>query len=137
MATAGEGINIALGTLGCAWVGKVLIAWINAKFGQKAKVEGSVETQVKPNPLNVVAEPKPRYVTCEECKERHRKVDERFAAGNESFKAIRNEIAGMRKDVNAGIARINERINDRISPVAEACAANSAAIQIMLKESKP
>ena len=137
MATAGEGINIALGTLGCAWVGKVLIAWINAKFGQKAKVEGSVETQVKPNPLNVVAEPKPRYVTCEECKERHRKVDERFAAGNESFKAIRNEIAGMRKDVNAGISRINERINDRISPVAEACAANSAAIQIMLKESKP
>ncbi len=137
MATAGEGINIALGTLGCAWVGKVLIAWINAKFGQKAKVEGSVETQVKPNPLNVVAEPKPRYVTCEECKERHRKVDERFAAGNESFKAIRNEIAGMRKDVNEGIARINERINDRISPVAEACAANSAAIQIMLKESKP
>lgn len=133
MATAGEGINIALGTLGCAWVGKVLIAWINAKFGQKAKVEGSVETQVKPNPLNVVAEPKPRYVTCEECKERHRKVDERFAAGNESFKAIRNEIAGMRKDVNEGIARINERINDRISPVAEACAANSAAIQIMLK----
>ncbi len=137
MATAGEGINIALGTLGCAWVGKVLIAWINAKFGQKAKVEGAVETQVKPNPLNVVAEPKPRYVTCEECKERHRKVDERFAAGNESFKAIRNEIAGMRKDVNEGIARINERINDRISPVAEACAANSAAIQIMLKESKP
>ena len=137
MATAGEGINIALGTLGCAWVGKVLIAWINAKFGQKAKVEGSVETQVKPNPLNVVTEPKPRYVTCEECKERHRKVDERFAAGNESFKAIRNEIAGMRKDMNAGIARISERINDRISPLAEACAANSAAIQIMLKESKP
>ena len=148
MATAGEGINIALGTLGCAWVGKVLIAWINAKFGQKAKVEGSVETQVKPNPLNVVTEPKPEYVTCEECKERHRKVDERFAAGNESFKAIRNEIAGMRKDMNneiagmrkdmnAGIARISERINDRISPLAEACAANSAAIQIMLKESKP
>lgn len=66
MATAGEGINIALGTLGCAWVGKVLIAWINAKFGQKAKVEGAVETQVKPNPLNVETHARPEYVTKDE-----------------------------------------------------------------------
>lgn len=148
MATAGEGINIALGTLGCAWVGKVLIAWINAKFGRKAKVEGSVETQVKPNPLNVVTEPKPEYVTKKEFEAHVAEVQRRFEAGNTAFKELRkeitgmredmnNEIVGMRKDVNEGIARINERINDRISPLAEACAANSTAIQIMLKESKP
>lgn len=85
MATAVEGINIALGTLGCTWVGKVLIAWINAKFGQKAKVEGSVETQVKPNPLNVVTEPKPEYVTKKEFEEHvaaNAKEHENMVSGN-------------------------------------------------------
>ena len=89
------------------------------------------KTQVEPTPLPVAMADK--YVTCEQCALRHAEVEKRFQAGNTAFKDLRKEITGMREDLHAGLAKIN----DRISPVAEACAANSAAIQILLKETKP
>ena len=100
----------------------VVGAWIKARFSK---------TQVEPNPLPVAMAD--TYVTCEQCALRHAEVEKRFQAGNTAFKELRKEIAGMREDLHAGLGKIN----DRISPVAEACAANSAAIQILLKETKP
>ena len=91
------------------------------------------KTQLEPDPLNVRTEEKAVYVTKEEFKEHVAEVEKRFQAGNTAFKDLRKEIAGMREDLHAGLGKIN----DRISPVAEACAANSAAIQILLKETKP
>ena len=88
------------------------------------------ETVVKPDTLNVRTEPKEEYVTKEEFQRHVSEVQRRFEAGNTAFKELRKEITGMREDLHAGLGKIN----DRISPVAEACAANSAAIQILLKE---
>jgi uncharacterized protein HemX len=88
------------------------------------------KTQVEPQPLDVVTEKKAEYVTKEEFKRHVEEVQRRFEAGNAAFKELRKEISGMREDLHAGL----NKINDRISPVAEACAANSAAIQILLKE---
>ncbi len=90
------------------------------------------ETEVKPNPLNVhmEEEPEKKFVTKAEFERHVEAVEKRFAAGNEAFRGLRGEIAGMRREMQEGFTKIN----DRISPVAEACAANSAAIQILLKE---
>ena len=59
-------------------------------------------------------------------------MEKRFEAGNTAFRELRKEITGMREDLHAGLAKIN----DRISPVAESCAANGAAIRILLNEER-
>lgn len=132
----GDGVSIAVGSSAVTALVGVLGVWIKARWGQKARVE--------PVPLPVETEARPHYVTCEECKERHEKIERRFAQGNDTFKKLRDEMEGMRRDFNTEMAAtrkdVNDgfmRLNDRISPVAEACAANSAAIQILLKERKP
>lgn len=91
--------------------------------------------RVEPDPLNVhvAEEPEKKFVTKEEFKEHVAEVQRRFEAGNTAFKELRREITGMREDLHAGLGKIT----DRISPIAEACAANSAAIQILLKERMP
>lgn len=95
------------------------------------------KTELKPNPLNVhmEEEPEKKFVTRADFEKHVAEVQRRFEAGNTAFKELRKEITGMREDLHAGLARIN----DRISPVAESCAANGAAIQILLKakERKP
>ena len=93
------------------------------------------ETEVKPNPLNVhmEEEPEKKFVTREEFLRHVEKVEKRFEAGNTAFKELRKEITGMREDLHSGLGKIT----DRISPIAEACAANGAAIRILLKETKP
>ena len=88
------------------------------------------KTQVEPTPLPVAMADK--YVTCEQCALRHAEVEKRFQAGNTAFKELRKEITGMREDLHAGLGKIT----DRISPIAEACAANGAAIRILLNEEK-
>ena len=97
-------------------------------IGYKVWATRHQKTKVEPQPLAV--ELAQRYVTCEQCAAKHAEVDKRFQIGTNAFKELRNEMSGMRKDLHEGLAKIN----DRISPVAEACAANSAAIQILLKE---
>lgn len=90
--------------------------------------------RVEPDPLNVhvAEEPEKRFVTKEEFQRHVEKVEKRFEAGNTSFKELRKEITGMREDLHAGLAKIT----DRISPIAEACAANGAAIRILLNEER-
>ena len=83
-----------------------------------------------PLPVHVEKELAEKFVSCEECRLRHAQIEKRFEAGNTAFKELRKEITGMREDLHAGLGKIT----DRISPIAEACAANSAAIQILLKE---
>ncbi len=117
-----DGISMAIGGTAVGALFTFLGTLVKARWSK---------TKVEPTPLPV--EMAEKYVTCEQCALRHAEVEKRFQAGNTAFKDLRKEITGMREDLHAGLARIN----DRISPVAEACAANSAAIQIMLKESKP
>ena len=92
------------------------------------------ETEVKPNPLNVHVEKEmaDKFVTKEEFDKHVEKVEKRLEAGNTAFKELRKEITGMREDLHAGLGKIT----DRISPIAEACAANGAAIRILLNEEK-
>ena len=123
MAIPSEGIFIGSGAVGA--ICGVVAAWIKSKVGTKAKVE--------PVPLPVETHRAEEFVTKEEFQRHVEKVEKRFEAGNTAFKELRKEITGMREDLHAGLGKIN----DRISPVAEACAANSAAIQILLKERKP
>ncbi len=118
----GDGISLALGGGAVGAICGVVGTWIKAKVGTKAKVE--------PVPLPVETHRAEEYVTKEEFKEHVAEVQRRFEAGNMAFKELRKEITGMREDLHAGLGKIN----DRISPIAEACAANSAAIQILLKE---
>ena len=121
----GDGINLVVGSSAVTALVGVAIAWIKAKWGQKTKVE--------PTPLPVETHSREEYVTKEEFKQHVAEVQRRFEAGNTAFKELRKEITGMREDLHAGLAKIN----DRISPVAESCAANGAAIRILLKETKP
>lgn len=88
--------------------------------------------RVEPDPLNVhvAEEPEKKFVTRADFERHVEKVEKRFEAGDTAFKELRKEITGMREDLHAGLGKIT----DRISPIAEACAANSAAIQILLKE---
>lgn len=90
------------------------------------------KTRVEPTPLPVETRRAEEYVTQEEFQRHVAEVQRRFEAGNTAFKELRKEITGMREDLHAGLGKIN----DRISPVAEACAANSAAIRILLNEER-
>ena len=49
-----------------------------------------------------------------------------------AFDAIRTKMDADHRDVMNSI----QKLNDRVAPVAEACAANSQAIRILLKEPK-
>ena len=73
-----------------------------------------------------------KFVTCEQCELRHKEVDERLKAGTRAFDAIRTKMDADHRDVMNSI----QKLNDRVAPVAEACAANSQAIRILLKEPK-
>ena len=120
----GDGISLGLGGTAVGALCTLGTAWIKAKFGQKAKVE--------PVPLPVETHRAEEYVTREEFQRHVEKVEKRFEAGNTAFKELRKEITGMREDLHAGLGKIT----DRISPIAEACAANGAAIRILLNEEK-
>lgn len=109
--------------------GAVVLKLIDVGFKAWSARHQKSETTVTPNPLNVMAEKKPRYVSCEECAQRHAEVDKQFAALSAASRDTHAELAAIRHEIQAGFSKLN----DRISPVAEACAANSAAIQIMLK----
>lgn len=78
------------------------------------------KTEIATQPLDV--RKAPDYVTCEQCRERHAEVEKRLEAGDRAFQELRH-------DIHNGF----QRVTDRISPVAEACAANSAALQVLLK----
>lgn len=110
-------------------VSGVLVAKL-LDLGYKVWSTRHQKTRIEPQPLPVKTHRAEEFVMKEEFKEHVAEVQRRFEAGNTAFKELRKEITGMREDLHAGLARIN----DRISPVAESCAANSAAIQILLKE---
>ena len=95
----------------------------------------SMRAKVEPQPLEVKGAPK--FVTCEQCELKHREVDNRLAAGTRAFDAVRSKIDAVetkmdtnQRDVMASI----QKLNDRISPMAESCAENGAAIRILLGE---
>ena len=77
-------------------------------------------TEIAPQPLEVKGAT--QYVTCEQCALRHKEVEKRLEQGDAAFRELRHEI-------HSGF----QRVTDRISPVAEACASNSAALQVLLK----
>ena len=85
-------------------------------------------TTVEPQPLEVKGAPK--FVTCEQCELRHKGVDASLAAGTRAFEAIRARMDADHRDVMNSI----QKLNDRITPMAESCAENGAAIRIMLGE---
>lgn len=85
-------------------------------------------TEIAPQPLEVKGAT--RYVTCEQCELKHKGVDERLKAGTRAFEAIRDRMDADHRDVMASI----QKLNDRISPMAESCAENGAAIRILLGE---
>ena len=106
-----EGATIVLGGATAALLLKELFAWLRSR---------NQRTEIAPQPLEVKGAPK--YVTCEQCELRHKDVEKRLEAGDRAFQELRH-------DIHSGF----QRVTDRISPVAEACAANSAALQVLLK----
>ncbi len=106
-----DGLTLAIGGTAFGALCTLAGSWIKARYGH-AKVE--------PQPLEVKGAT--QYVTCEQCELRHRDVEKRLEAGDRAFQELRH-------DIHSGF----QRVTDRISPVAEACAANSAALQVLLK----
>ena len=110
---------------------KVLLAGLATLVGViigRRSVKAKVEPPIPP----VEVKPSPQFVTCEQCDLRHREVDNRLAAGTRAFDAIRTKMDADHRDVMNSI----QKLNDRVAPVAEACAANSQAIRILLREEK-
>lgn len=114
-----DGAQIILGSGAFGALCGVASSWIKARFSK---------TQIAPQPLEVKGAA--RYVTCEQCDLRHKDVDARLSAGTRAFDAIRTKMDVDHRDVMQSI----QKLNDRVAPVAEACAANSQAIRILLKE---
>lgn len=106
-----DGLTLAIGGTAFGALCTLAGSWIKARYGH-AKVE--------PQPLEVAQAPS--FRTCAECDRRHAEVEKRLAAGDLAFQELRH-------DIQNGF----QRVTDRISPVAEACAANSAALQVILK----
>lgn len=106
-----DGVQMMIGSGALGALCGVATAWIKARFSK---------TRVEPQPLEVKGATK--YVTCEQCELRHKDVEKRLEQGDAAFRELRHEI-------HDGF----QRVTDRISPVAEACAANSAALQVLLK----
>lgn len=116
-----DGIQLLVGGGSVGALCTLAGAWIKARFSK---------TQIAPQPLEVKGAPK--FVTCEQCELRHKEVDERLKAGTRAFDAIRTKMDADHRDVMQSI----QKLNDRVAPVAEACAANSQAIRILLREEK-
>lgn len=116
-----DGIQLLVGGGAIGALVPLASAWIKARFAK---------TQIAPQPLEVKGAQK--FVTCEQCELRHKEVDERLKAGTRAFDAIRTKMDADHRDVMNSI----QKLNDRVAPVAEACAANSQAIRILLKEPK-
>lgn len=121
-----DGAQIILGSGAFGALCGVVSSWIKARFAR---------TKVEPQPLEVKGAPK--FVTCEECELKHRAVDERLSAGTRAFDAVQRKIDAVetkmdtnQRDVMGSI----QKLNDRVAPVAEACAENGAAIRILLGE---
>lgn len=121
-----DGVQLLIGGGAIGALVPLASAWIKARFGR---------TTVEPQPLEVKGAPK--FVTCDQCDLRHREVDNRLAAGTRAFDAVRSKIDAVetkmdtnQRDVMASI----QKLNDRISPMAESCAENGAAIRILLGE---
>lgn len=121
-----DGAQILLGSGAVGALCAVATSWIKARFAR---------TRVEPQPLEVKGAPS--YVTCEQCELKHKDVDNRLAAGTRAFDAVRAKIDAVetkmdtnQRDVMGSI----QKLNDRVAPVAEACAENGAAIRILLGE---
>lgn len=114
-----DGIQLLVGGGSVGALCTLAGAWIKARFAK---------TQIAPQPLEVKGAT--RYVTCEQCELKHKGVDERLKAGTRAFEAIRDRMDADHRDVMASI----QKLNDRISPMAESCAENGAAIRILLGE---
>ena len=114
-----DGIQLLVGGGSVGALCTLAGAWIKARFAKP---------QIAPQPLEVKGAQK--FVTCEQCELRHKEVDERLKAGTRAFDAIRTKMDADHRDVMNSI----QKLNDRVAPVAEACAATGAAIKILLKE---
>ena len=114
-----DGVQLLIGGGAIGALVPIASAWIKARFSR---------TTVAPQPLEVKGAT--RYVTCEQCELKHKGVDERLKAGTRAFEAIRDRMDADHRDVMASI----QKLNDRISPMAESCAENGAAIRILLGE---
>ena len=92
-------------------------------------------TTVAPQPLEVKGAP--QFVTCEQCELRHREVDNRLAAGTRAFDAVRSKIDAVETKMDTNqrdVMQSLQKLSDRVSPMAETCAENGAAIRILLGE---
>ncbi len=92
-------------------------------------------TEIAPQPLEVKGATK--FVTCEQCELRHNEVDNRLAAGTRAFDAVRTMIDAVETKMDTNqrdVMQSFQKLNDRISPMAETCAENGAAIRILLGE---
>ena len=114
-----DGVQLLIGGGAIGALVPLASAWIKARFGR---------TTVAPQPLEVKGAPK--FVTCEQCELKHKGVDASLAAGTRAFEAIRSRMDTDHRDVMQSI----QKLNDRISPMAESCAENGAAIRILLGE---
>ena len=121
-----DGAQIILGSGAFGALCGVVSSWIKARFSK---------TTVAPQPLKVQAEQ--QFVTCEQCELKHKAVDERLAAGARAFDAVRSKIDTVesKMDMNQrDVMTSFQKLNDRVTPIGEACAENGAAIRILLGE---
>ena len=114
-----------------------LDAWRSRNGRTSARIEPPIPpVDVRPpQPLEVA--PAPRFVTCEACELKHKEVDNRLAAGTRAFDAVRSKIDAVETMLNTNqrdVMQSFQKLNDRISPIAETCAENGAAIRILLGE---
>ncbi len=115
---------------------KVLLAGLATLVGViigRRSVKAKVEPPIPP----VEVKPSPQFVTCEQCDLRHREVDNRLAAGTRAFDAVRSKIDAVETKMDTNqrdVMQSFQKLNDRISPMAETCAENGAAIRILLGE---
>ena len=121
-----DGAQIILGSGAFGALCGVVSSWIKARFSK---------TTVAPQPLEVKGAP--QFVTCEQCELRHKEVDNRLAAGTRAFDAVRTKIDTVESKMDTNqrdVMQSFQKLNDRISPIAETCAENGAAIRILLGE---
>jgi hypothetical protein len=121
-----DGAQILLGSGAVGALCAVATSWIKARFAR---------TKIEPQPLEVKGAAK--FVTCEECALKHRAVDERLSSGTRAFDAVQHKIDAVEGKMDANqrdVMNSIQKLNDRISPMAESCAENGAAIRILLGE---
>ena len=121
-----DGIQLLVGGGAIGALVPLASAWIKARFSR---------SRIEPQPLEVKGAQK--FVTCEECALKHRAVDERLSAGTRAFEAVRSKIDAVETKMDTNqrdVMQSFQKLSDRISPVAETCAENGAAIRILLGE---